>query len=88
MTASNLTNNVIIYLHVVTECTRCFNQRKERLCAVDLLVVTSYKSLAFDIPNTIYFFTKQAVLMGSSVPNLPLQLVFPVLTLSCRVFYR
>ena len=50
-----------------------------RLSTFDLLVLTSLGSAAFEIENSIYFFfTKQATLMRrSTVPSLPIQLVFP-----------
>ncbi len=49
-----------------------------RLSTVDLLVLTSLDQLRLILKNTIYDFTKQAILFRRSIVlSLPLWLVFP-----------
>ncbi len=56
-----------------------FPDALERFSPVDLLVLTSIGSSAFDVANIIYLNTKQATLSVklSTVLSLPLQSVFP-----------
>ncbi len=59
---------------------------KGRLSMVDLLVPTSLCQLILELKILLNFFTKQAPLMRrSTVMSLPLQLVFPGLSLTDRV---
>jgi hypothetical protein len=60
-----------------------------RLSTVNLLVLTSLNQQLLRLKNTIYDFTKQAVLLRRSVVlSLPLSLAFPALTFGAMIGFH